>query len=79
MKSKIENKVIGELILTQNSKLLISLNKIKGEYRIDVRLNVNNEKSHGVFFPTKKGINIPFNKLDELQSILKELNKYLVQ
>jgi len=74
---EIKNIIIREIKLTKKSKLIISRTEFKGQQRCDIRLNVATEKDNGdlVFFPTKKGINFPLDKLNELIGSLKEVKK----
>jgi len=52
------------------SSLVIAKSLWKNQDRLDMRIYLNTENYSG---PTKKGVNLPFEKLDEIISVLREL------
>lgn len=68
-----QNEIIGEIVLTPNkSKVVFSICR-NGEYGLhhfDMRLHVNTAAYVG---PTKVGIQLPMNKLDEVLSKLNDI------
>ena len=73
-----QNKIIREIKLTQRSKLVISTGDFDGKskiLRVDVRTKIRNDAKDEHWIHTKKGINFPIDKLDEVIGSLKEIKK----
>ncbi len=64
----------GTIIITDNTRIEIKLIKFREETGLDIRTFVTGAKYSG---PTKTGIRIPLNKLDDFKKIISsvETNK----
>ena len=65
-------KEIGELAITDNKKLVLSVGEFKGEERIDLRTYVQTEKG---YIATKAGRNMHTEHLEALVELIMKLNK----
>lgn len=63
-------KQIGQLDITDNRRLILSIGKYQGAERIDLRQYV---KVNGKCIPTKKGINFNAEWLDDFLKMVKKL------
>jgi hypothetical protein len=54
------------------SSLVIAKSLWKNQDRLDIRIYLNTENYSG---PTKKGVNLPFDKIDEIISVLQEMKQ----
>jgi len=62
--------LIGEIQKNSIEKIRVILSEYKGYKFIDIRVYVEDDK--GEWIPTKKGIAVPPDKVDEIVSLLKE-------
>jgi hypothetical protein len=69
---KVDNSISKTIEVSDSSSLVISRSLWKNQERLDIRIYLKTDNYTG---PTKKGINVPFEKLDEIISILKELQQ----
>jgi len=60
---------IGE-IAKGKDKIIVSVKEFKGKEYIDIRTHFENDE--GEWIPTKKGISLTLNNLDEMIDLLKE-------
>jgi len=63
---------VGE-ILKGNDKIIVALKEFKGKEYIDIRTHFEN--NDGDWIPTKKGITLTPDSLDEMIDILKTAKK----
>jgi hypothetical protein len=61
---------LGELMITDNTKLVLSRGEFKGSERIDLRTQFNKD---GEFIQTKKGINFNAEWTDEFLKLVEKL------
>lgn len=63
--------VLGELEITDNKKLVLSIGEFKGSERVDLRqyIKVDNE-----YIPTKKGVNFDSEWVDKFILMVDKLN-----
>lgn len=66
-------KVISELEVTDNKKLVLSIGEYRGKERIDLRQNTLIEKA---WFPTKRGINFDLEHIDNFIEMVEKLKDY---
>ncbi len=69
--------IIGEIQKTGTDKIIITVKEFKGKTYVDVRNFFENDE--GEMVPTKKGISLTPENLDELIRILGEAKKSLPQ
>jgi len=73
-----QNKIIKEIPITKKSKLVISIVKLSGKMRLDIRLHVcytNKATQIEDFYPTAKGVNILLSKRIEIIEGLEEITE----
>ncbi|MFZ2330001.1 MAG: PC4/YdbC family ssDNA-binding protein [Atribacterota bacterium] len=65
-------KQIGELEITDNTKLVLSLGEFRGAQRVDLRtyLKLRDQEE---YTPTKKGINFNAEWIDEFVKMIEKL------
>lgn len=65
--------ILGELEITDNKKLVLSIGEFKGSERVDLRqyVKVDNE-----YIPTKKGVNFDSEWVDKFIEMTEKL-KYI--
>lgn len=65
-------KTVGQLNITDNKKLILSIGEFKGDERIDLRqyILVNNS-----YVPTKRGINFNSEWLPDFVKMINKLNE----
>ncbi|MBA7526414.1 hypothetical protein ES705_18576 [subsurface metagenome] len=65
--------ILGELEITDNKKLVLSIGEFKGSERVDLRqyIKVDNE-----YIPTKKGVNFDSEWVDKFIEMTEKL-KYI--
>ena len=65
--------IIGEIQKNQKEKIIVSTNEYKGNKYVDLRVHYEDETS-GEYKPTKKGISIMPNNVEEvINGILKAM------
>lgn len=67
--------IIGEIQKTGNDKILVTVKEFKGKTYIDVRTHFENDE--GEMIPTKKGVSLTPENVDELINLLTEAKKKL--
>ena len=67
--------IIGEIQKTGTDKIIVTVKEFKGKTYIDVRTFFENDE--GEMIPTKKGVSLTPENLDELIQILNEAKKKL--
>lgn len=63
---------IGEILITDNKKLVLSIGEYRGEERIDIRTYVLTEKG---WIITAKGINMHSEYLEAFVELVMKLNE----
>ena len=63
---------IGELEITDNAKLVLSLGEFRGSQRVDLRTYVK-LKDKEEYTPTKKGINFNAEWVDDFIKLIEKL------
>ncbi|GAH68446.1 unnamed protein product [marine sediment metagenome] len=66
-------KVISELAVTDNKKIVLSIGEYRGKERIDLRQNTLIKKA---WFPTKRGINFDLEWIDKFIEMVEKLKEY---
>ena len=66
----IENDISKTIEITKSSSIVISKSVWKNQERLDIRTYIKTENYTG---PTKKGINVPFEKIDEIMNVLTDI------
>ena len=69
-----DNSITKTIELTKSSSIVIAKSVWKDQDRLDIRTYIKTENYTG---PTKKGINLPIEKMDEIISVLKEIKEYI--
>lgn len=69
--------IIGEIQKTGTDKIIVTVKEFKGKTYIDVRNFFENDE--GEMVPTKKGVSLTPENLDELIRLLGEAKKQLPQ
>jgi hypothetical protein len=69
--------VIGEIQKTGSDRIIVTVKEFKGKTYVDVRTFFENDD--GEMVPTKKGVSLTPENLDELIRILGEAKKELPQ
>lgn len=69
--------IIGEIQKTGTDRIIVTVKEFKGKTYIDVRNFFENDE--GEMVPTKKGVSLTPENLDELIRILGEAKKQLPQ
>ena len=67
--------IIGEIQKTGTDKIIVTIKEFKGKTYIDVRNFFENDE--GEMIPTKKGVSLTPENLDELIHLLTEAKKKL--
>jgi len=67
--------IIGEIQKTGTDKIIVTIKEFKGKTYVDVRNFFENDE--GEMIPTKKGVSLTPENLDELINILTEAKKQL--
>lgn len=67
-------KQIGELEITDNKKLILSIGEFKGDERIDLRQYIK-IKDDGQYIPTKKGINFNSEWVEKFIGMVEKLKE----
>lgn len=67
--------IIGEIQKTGTDKIIVTVKEFKGKTYVDVRNFFENDA--GEMIPTKKGVSLTPENLDELIQILNEAKKKL--
>jgi len=67
--------IIGEIQRTGTDKIIVTVKEFKGKTYIDVRTFFENDD--GEMVPTKKGVSLTPENLDELIRLLAEAKKQL--
>ncbi len=67
--------VVGEIQKTGTDKIIVTIKEFKGKTYVDVRNFFENDE--GEMIPTKKGVSLTPENLDELINILTEAKKQL--
>ena len=67
--------IIGEIQKTGTDKIIVTIKEFKGKTYIDVRNFFENDQ--GDMVPTKKGVSLTPDNLDELIKLLMEAQKKL--
>ncbi|MCC7574563.1 transcriptional coactivator p15/PC4 family protein [Candidatus Woesearchaeota archaeon] len=62
--------ILGELFVTDNTKLVLSKGEFKGQERIDLRTEFNKD---GEFIKTRKGINFNAEWVDDFIKLVEKL------
>lgn len=65
-----KNDISKTIELSNSSSLVVAKSVWKNQDRLDLRIYLKTENYTG---PTKKGINVPIEKIDEIISALKEI------
>ncbi len=69
--------IIGEIQKTGTDRIIVTVKEFKGKTYVDVRNFFENDE--GEMVPTKKGVSLTPENLDELIRILGEAKKQLPQ
>ena len=67
--------IVGEIQKTGTDKIIVTVKEFKGKTYIDVRNFFENDE--GEMIPTKKGVSLTPENLDELIHLLNEAKKQL--
>jgi len=67
--------IIGEIQKTGTDKIIVTLKEFKGKTYVDVRTFFENDE--GEMVPTKKGVSLTPDNLDELIRLLTEAKEKL--
>ncbi len=67
--------IVGEIQKTGTDKIIVTVKEFKGKTYIDVRNFFENDE--GEMIPTKKGVSLTPENLDELIHLLNEAKKKL--
>jgi hypothetical protein len=67
--------IIGEIQKTGTDKIIVSLKEFKGKTYVDVRTFFENDE--GEMIPTKKGVSLTPDNLDQLIRLLTEAKEKL--
>ena len=67
--------IIGEIQRTGTDKIIVTVKEFKGKTYVDVRTFFENDD--GEMVPTKKGVSLTPENLDELMRLLGEAKKQL--
>ncbi|MBA7566473.1 hypothetical protein ES695_12330 [Candidatus Atribacteria bacterium 1244-E10-H5-B2] len=65
-------KQIGQLDITDNKRLILSIGEFRDNERVDLRLFVKNDDNE--FIPTRKGINFNSEWIDKFVKMINKLN-----
>ena len=60
-----------------NDKIIVAVKEFKGKEYIDIRIHFENDK--GEWIPTKKGITIAPDNVDEMIRLLQEAREQMVK
>jgi hypothetical protein len=67
--------VVGDIVRNETEVLRISAEEFKGRKYVDVRVYFENDE--GEWKPTKKGITIQPDKIEEFVDLIKKAGKFL--